>query len=120
PQAEVLSLHLPLTARTRGLLDQSRLQLLPEGAIFINTARGEIVDETALISLLRNGHLHAAGLDTMAVEPLSADSPLCSLDNVVLTPHVAGSTPSALALMAQGAAENVMSWLTGSPPDAKR
>src|SRR5690606_36951167 len=101
---------------TRGLLNGDRLQRLPYGAIVINTARGEVVDEAALIGCLRSGRLHSAGLDTMAVEPLPADSPLYTLDNVVLTPHVGGSTPSALARMAADAAENVMAWLTGNPP----
>ena len=120
PRSDVLSLHVPLTPGTRGLLDAARLKRLPKGAILINTARGEVVDEAALIEALRNGHLHSAGLDTMEIEPLPAGSPLISLENVVLTPHVGGSTPAALALMAQGAAENVMGHLTGNPPDPGR
>lgn len=118
PQAQVLSLHVPLTASTRGLLDAARLARLPRGAIVVNTARGPVVDEPALIEALRSGHLHAAGLDTMAVEPLPADSPLLQLPNVVLTPHVGGSTPAALDAMAAGAARNVLGWLEGRPAEA--
>jgi len=120
PRSDVLSLHVPLTASTRGLLGAAQLRRLPRGAVLINTARGEVVDEDALVDALRTGHLHSAGLDTMAVEPLPANSPLVALDNVVLTPHAGGSTPAALALMAQGAAENVMGLLTGKPVDPAR
>ncbi|HET7837093.1 MAG TPA: NAD(P)-dependent oxidoreductase, partial [Variovorax sp.] len=74
-------------------------------------------DEPALVAALRSGRLHAAGLDTMAVEPLPADSPLAALPNVVLTPHVGGSTSAALAGMASGAARNVLGWLQGAPVD---
>ncbi len=118
-RSQVLSLHVPLTAQTRNLIGAEQLALLPEGALLINTARGEVVDEPALIQALSSGHLYAAGLDTMAVEPLPADSPLLHLDNVVLTPHVGGSTPAALAAMAVGAARNVLGFLDGTPPDVR-
>lgn len=116
-QSDVLSLHVPLTARTRNMIGQAQLQMLPPGAILINTARGEVVDENALISALESRRLFAAGLDTMAVEPLPADSALLRLPNVVLTPHVGGSTPDALAAMATGAADNVLRWLRGESID---
>ena len=106
--ADVLSLHVPLSATTRGLINAERIAQMPPGAILINTARGEVVDEPALIAALRSGHLYAAGLDTMAVEPLPPNSPLLALPNVVLTPHVGGSTPAALDAMAQGAARTVL------------
>lgn len=117
PQSDVLSLHIPLNAHTRGLLDAQRLALLPRGAIVVNTARGEVIDEPALIDALRSGALFAAGLDTMAVEPLPAGSALAALPNVVLTPHVGGSTPAALEGMATGAAHNVLGFLAGRHPD---
>ncbi|MDP0953321.1 NAD(P)-dependent oxidoreductase, partial [Klebsiella pneumoniae] len=85
-------LHVPLTEKTRGFIGAEQLALLPEDAVLINTARGEVVDEAALILALRERRLYAAGLDTMAVEPLPASSELLGLDNVVLTPHVGGST----------------------------
>ncbi|GJG97620.1 hydroxyacid dehydrogenase [Cupriavidus pauculus] len=117
PRADVLSLHVPLNRHTRGMLGDAQFSLLPKGAILVNTARGEVVDETALAAALQDGRLFAAGLDTMAVEPLPADSPLATLKNVVLTPHVGGSTPAALAAMATGAARNVLGWLDGQPVD---
>lgn len=117
PMADVLSLHVPLNRLTRAMLGQRQIAQLPRGAILINTARGEVIDEAAMVAALQDGHLAAAGLDTMAVEPLPAGSPLASLANVVLTPHVGGSTPAALGAMAHGAARNVLGWLRGRPVD---
>jgi D-3-phosphoglycerate dehydrogenase len=116
PVSDVLSLHVPLNQHTRNLVNAQRLALLPPGAVLVNTARGEVVDEPALVAALRSGALFAAGLDTMAVEPLPADSPLAALPNVVLTPHVGGSTAAALNNMAAGAAHNVLGFLRGQPP----
>jgi D-3-phosphoglycerate dehydrogenase len=117
-ESDVLSLHVPLTAQTRGMIGAAQLALLPQGAIVINTARGECIDEQALIEALQAGHLFAAGLDTMALEPLPADSALLRLSNIVLTPHVGGSTPAALAAMADGAARNILNFLRGETIDA--
>lgn len=109
--ADVLSLHVPLNSATRGLMDAARIAQMRPGSILINTARGEVVNEPALINALRSRQLFAAGLDTMAVEPLPPDSPLLLLPSVVLTPHVGGSTPAALAAMARGAAQTVLAAL---------
>jgi len=117
PLADVLSLHVPLNKHTRGMLGAEQLARLPRGAIVVNTARGEVIDEEALIAALRSGQLYAAGLDTMSVEPLPAGHALAALPNVVLAPHVGGSTPAALAGMARGAARNVLGWLQGQPAD---
>ena len=119
PVSDVLSLHVPLTTRTRSLIDARALDLLPRGALLVNTARGEVVDEPELIARLRDGRLAGAGLDTMASEPLPADHPLTQLPTVVLTPHVGGSTAAALDAMAEGAARNVLGVLQGQPPDAR-
>ncbi len=85
--SEIVSLHLPLTPDTSKLLDAAALALMKPGAVIVNTSRGPIIDEDALIDALRGGRL-AAGLDVFAVEPIPADNPLLGLDNVVLTPHV--------------------------------
>jgi D-3-phosphoglycerate dehydrogenase / 2-oxoglutarate reductase len=116
PYSNVLSLHVPLNAHTRAIIDEDALSKLPDSAILINTARGEVVDEPALIAALESRRLFAAGLDTTAQEPISAESALLRLSNVVLTPHVGGSTPAALAGMAVGAANNVLGFLTDHPP----
>lgn len=119
PVSDVLSLHVPLARGTRGLLDARALDLLPPGALLVNTARGEVVDEPELIARLRDGRLAGAGLDTMASEPLPAGHPLTQLPTVVLTPHVGGSTAAALAAMAEGAARNVLDYLQGRRPDVR-
>jgi len=92
PQADVLVLSCPLTDETRGIIDAEALSLLKETALFINVARGACVDEEALIETLKAEKIAGAGLDVTTIEPLPADSPLWSLDNVVLTPHSAGET----------------------------
>lgn len=119
PVADVLSLHVPLTRATRGVLDARHLDLLPRGAILVNTARGEVIDEAELVARLRDGRIAAAGLDTMAEEPLPAGHALATLPNVVLTPHVGGSTAAALDAMAAGAARNVLGFLNGERPDPR-
>lgn len=110
-RSNVLSLHIPLTPATRALIGVPELAKLPAGAIVINTARGEVVDEAALVEALESGRLGAAGLDTTVDEPLGLDSPLRRMSNVVLTPHVGGSTDAALAAMATAAARNVLDYL---------
>jgi phosphoglycerate dehydrogenase-like enzyme len=86
--SDIVSLHLPLTDQTAHLLDRAALALLKPDAVLVNTSRGAVVDEEALVDALRVGGLAAAGLDVFAVEPIPADNPLLTLDNVVLTPHV--------------------------------
>jgi phosphoglycerate dehydrogenase-like enzyme len=86
--SDIVSLHLPLTERTSALLDAGHLGLMKRDAVLVNTSRGAIVDEPALVAALREGRLAAAGLDVFATEPVSDDNPLLTLDNVVVTPHV--------------------------------
>jgi phosphoglycerate dehydrogenase-like enzyme len=86
--SDIVSLHLPLTDGTEGLIDRAALAGMKPGAVLVNTSRGPIVDEAALADALRDGRLGAAGLDVFGVEPVLPDNPLLGLDNVVLTPHV--------------------------------
>ncbi len=87
-QSEIVSLHLPLTADTAELINRAALDLMRPEAVLVNTSRGGVVDEAALVDALCDGRLAGAGLDVFAVEPVSTDNPLLRLDNVVLTPHV--------------------------------
>jgi phosphoglycerate dehydrogenase-like enzyme len=86
--SDVVSLHLPLTEQTSAMINADNLTLMRRDAVLVNTSRGPIVDEPALVAALREGRLAAAGLDVFAVEPVPADNALLALDNVVLTPHV--------------------------------
>jgi (S)-sulfolactate dehydrogenase len=91
-QSDVVSLHIPLTPQTRGLLDAQRLACMKRDAVVINTARGGIIDEAALAAMLREGRLGGAALDVFDQEPLAAGSPLAGAPRLLLTPHIAGVT----------------------------
>ena len=113
--SDVVSLHVRLSDKTERMIGAREFELMKRGAILINTARGAIVDETALIQALSIGKLSAAGLDVFSAEPLPAGHPITKLPNVVLTPHSAGITPEALEAGLQLAVSNVASFLAGSP-----
>jgi D-3-phosphoglycerate dehydrogenase / 2-oxoglutarate reductase len=91
-KADVISLHLSLTDETRGMIDAGRIARMKPGAILVNTARGALVDETALIDTLKRGHIRHAGLDVFHAEPLKADHPLARMDNVTISSHAAFRT----------------------------
>lgn len=115
PRVDILSLHCPLTEATRGLIGVRELGLLKPGALLVNTARGALVDEAALVEALRCGHLAGAGLDSFATEPLPPGSVLRELHSVILTPHVAGVTRQAALRVATTTARNVIDFLAGRP-----
>ena len=117
-RSQVLSLHCPVNNTTRGLFDAAALALLPKGAIVINTARGELLDEDALVQALREGRISAAGLDTFATEPLPAGHPFLTMDSVVMTPHTGGATREALDAVARLAATQCLDYLRGTPLSA--
>jgi len=114
--AEVLSVHLSATNETRGFLNRETLAMLPRGALFVNTARGSIVDEGALYDALTEEQLGGAALDVFANEPYAPADPqrdLRTLANVVMTPHVGSATHEACARMASRALANVRAWIDG-------
>ncbi len=112
-QSDIVTLHCPGGAANRGMIDTAAIARMKRGAVLINVARGELVDEDALISALRDGHLAGAGLDVFRQEPLQAGSPLRDLDNVVLTPHAAGSVGEDVALVAEHAFRNIAAFAEG-------
>jgi phosphoglycerate dehydrogenase-like enzyme len=105
--SDALSVHVPLMPATTGLVGARELALLRPGAVVVNTSRGGVVDEEALVASLDAGHLAGAGLDVTTLEPLPADHPLRGRPDVVLTPHVGGQTREAMARVGQEAAENL-------------
>lgn len=114
--ADIVSLHLRLSEDSRTLLNRERLAKMKAGALLINTARGAIVDEPALIEALQTGHLAGAGLDVFAQEPLSPASPLRTLPNVLLTPHIGWQVTDVLHEFVAIAAEQLTQWLAGTLP----
>lgn len=115
-EADLVSLHVPLTAETRHLIDARRIALMKPSAILVNVARGGLVDEAALADAIREGRLFGAGLDVYEQEPLPADSPLRDAGNVVLTDHAAWYSEDAVAELQRKAAEEVARVLAGGRP----
>ena len=113
--SDVVTLHVPLTEKTRHLINVETLAAMKRGAILINTARGPLVDERALADALRSGHLAAAGLDVFEHEPLATTSPLVGLPNVVLTPHISAGTRDALRTKMTAIAANIRRFYAGEP-----
>jgi D-3-phosphoglycerate dehydrogenase len=118
--SDVLSVHCPLLPATRGLVGTAVLAAMPVGGFVVNTARGGIVDEAALVPALSSGHLAGAALDVFEVEPPMAGHALRDHPRVLVTPHVAGVTPGSLVEMGVAAAECIVGALTGTPVPADR
>ncbi|ALM81814.1 hydroxyacid dehydrogenase [Bordetella sp. N] len=112
-QADAVTLHIPLTEQTRGLLDAGRLATMKDGAILINTARGGIIDEAALADALRSGKLGGAAIDVFDKEPMPAGGPLTDVPNLILTPHIAGLTEEANTRVSDMTAQRVAQVLRG-------
>ena len=114
-QADVVSLHVRLTDKSKGLISTRELRMMKPGAILLNGARGAIVDTPALVEALNSGHLAGAGIDVFDQEPVPPDYPLLSCNQVVLTPHCADMTSEGVDLLNSGAVENVIAYLEGKP-----
>lgn len=120
-ESDIVSLHVPLKANTRHLIDDAALAQMKPGALLINTARGGLIDEAALVRALQRGTISGACLDVFAEEPLPAESSLRQLDNVILTPHTAGypDGPKFHEKRITYFAENIQRWLAGDEPQGK-
>lgn len=117
-QADVLTLHAPLTAATHHLIGQTALSSMKQGSVIVNTCRGPLIDEEALADALEAGRLAGAAIDVFATEPLPSSSRLRMLDNVLLTPHAAWYSPQALADLPVHAANNIIDHWAGRPVPA--
>jgi phosphoglycerate dehydrogenase-like enzyme len=115
-ESDYLSVHIPLTAKTQKLIHQESFRQMKPSAVLINAARGEIVDEVALIDALRAGKIRGAGLDVFSNEPLDSDHPLLHMENVIATPHLAGGTRGTSRRRGKAAAENVFCIAEGQSP----
>ncbi len=113
-RADFLSLHLPLTTGTRGMIGPAELDLLPAHAIFVNASRGGLVDEAALLERVSSGRLFGAGLDTFEVEPLPPDSPLLAEPRIVVSPHSAALTDNSLRAMGIQTIQNAIDGIDGN------
>ncbi|MEP5568180.1 MAG: D-glycerate dehydrogenase [Halioglobus sp.] len=114
-RSDFVSLHVALTDETRHLINTERIAMMKPDAVLINTARGGIVDESALALALKNGHLAAAGIDVFENEPVSPDNPLLSHSNVVVAPHIGSATTLTRGKMADIAVDNAIAALKGQP-----
>ena len=117
-EADVVTFHCPLSEATLHLMNRGAFAALKPGAILVNTARGPIVEQAALVEALRSGRLQGAGLDVLELEPSDSSNPLFALPNVVVSPHNAASTEEGLARMARQAAQNILDALDGRPDPA--
>ncbi len=116
-ESDVISLHCPLNESTWHLLDERRLRRMKRGAILVNMARGGIIDEKALINILKEGHLAGAGLDVVEDEPLRRDNPLLELENVIVTPHRLTQTTESLVNQARNMRDSARKLLKGEIPE---
>ena len=107
-QSDVVSLHCPLTAENRKMLNRDAFSCFKPGAILVNTARGGLIDEPALVEALASGRLRAAGLDSFDVEPMTTPHPFQGVANIILSPHIGGVSDAAYVNMGKGAAANVL------------
>ncbi len=117
-EADIVSIHCPLNSETKNLIDTEKLQKMKSTAILINTARGGIIDEAALLKALTSGVIAGAGLDCFELEPTNKENPLLALSNVIATPHIGFATHDSLDRMGMIAAENIISALIRQSPIA--
>ena len=114
--SDVVSLHVPLTDRTRGSIGAPQLARMRRGSYLVNTSRGAVVDEAALIEALQSGHLAGAALDVFQEEPVAPDNPLLTMENTILAPHIGSDTTVATVRAVEVCVENITAYLEGARP----
>jgi phosphoglycerate dehydrogenase-like enzyme len=114
-ESDVIAVHLRVTPTSRGILTREKLAVMKPSALFVNTARAALMDEDALVEMLRDGRLWGAALDVFAEEPLPPGHPLLSLPNVVLTPHIGWIAEDSYRVFIEGVVENILAYLDGRP-----
>lgn len=115
-ESDIISINVLLTPETRHLIGEKQLSMMKKSAFLVNTSRGPVIDQKALIECLSKGGIRGAGLDVFEIEPLPGDSPLLKMENVVLTPHIASSTTEAVEDCYRAAVSNVIRYLKGQRP----
>lgn len=115
--SDVVTLHVPLTPETKGLMNAQRINSMKRGSVLVNVARGGIIDEAELAKALEEGQIAGAGIDVFSTEPPSKDNPLLKAPNVVLTPHIAGATNESRLRIINAAIENIIRVLRGMKPE---
>lgn len=114
-RADVVSLHCPFTGENANMINAQSIGRMKPGVLLINTARGQLIDESALAEALNTGRIAGAGLDVLSKEPMASDCPLCGAKNLVMTPHVAWATPEARVRLMDISAANLAAFLDGAP-----
>lgn len=115
-ESDIVTLHVPLSPETHHLIGEKELTLMKSDSVLINTSRGKVIDEDALYKALREGHIGCAGLDVFREEPISKTSPLLSLQNIIVAPHIGSASRSTRATMSRMCAENLVAALEGNAP----
>ncbi|NMP37314.1 MAG: hypothetical protein GX051_04205 [Clostridiales bacterium] len=114
--SDIVSLHCVATPQTKGMFSEKVFKAMKAGSYFINTSRGDLVDEEAMTASLNSGHLAGAAIDVTCVEPISSESPLLDAKNLIITPHIAGSSYDVQCVGTEMVAESLADWLSGKKP----
>ena len=114
--SDIISLHCVATPQTKGMFGEEQFAKMKKGSFFINTARGELIDEKALIAALNNGHLAGAAIDVTIVEPIASNSSLLNAKNLIITPHIGGSAYDVQVVGTQMLEEDLEAWLNERKP----
>ena len=115
--SDIVSLHLPLNDSTKGIIGEKEFAMMKYGSFIINTARGMLIQEDALVRALQKGRIAGAGLDVLCQEPVTPENPLLQMENVFITPHIAGTADESMVLTAKQATKNCIDALLGKQPD---